>query len=119
MEFELLDCRREGDVDRHDLNSTNTILNVHGGIKNRSRTRNSHHGVLTVAKINLALQRKIDIFGCGIQEFERCMVAAKSQSSTCAGQIERRILQNPVEQLHFTRDVGMREVLTERDRSAQ
>ena len=118
-ELELFDRWRKRDVDWHDLDSAHTILNIRARVKNRSRTRNSHNNVFAVAEINFALQQKIDIFGRGIQELERAVVAAKSHSSTRADQIERRILQDSVEQLHFASDARMLEVLTERDRSAQ
>src|ERR1700726_5283968 len=96
FELDLFDCWRKSDIDRHDLNSANTILNVRAGIKNRRSTRHPHHDVLAVTEINLALQRKINIFSHGIQEFERSVVAVKCQPSARPCQIERSVLQNSV-----------------------
>src|SRR5882762_10078795 len=58
LELDLFDCWGKRDVDWHDLNSANTILNIRAGIENRRRTQKFHHDVLAVAEINLALQRE-------------------------------------------------------------
>ena len=96
LELELFDGRRKRGLDWHDLDSADTVLNIRARIENRSRARNFRDHIFAVAKINLALHRKIDLFGCGIQELERSLVAAKSQSPARARQIERRILQNTI-----------------------
>src|SRR5260370_13515543 len=96
LELELFDGRRECGLDWHDLDSADTILNIRASIKNRSRTRNSHDHIFTVAKINLALDRKIDLFGCGIQELERSVVAAKSHAPARPRQIGPRILHHTI-----------------------
>src|SRR6266853_3868794 len=86
LELELFDGRRERGLDWHDLDSPDTILNIRARIKDRSRTRNSHDHIFAVAKINLALDRKIDLFRRGIHEHDHSVVAAKSQSPARAHQ---------------------------------
>ena len=113
LEPELFDSWRKRDLDWHDLDSANTIRNIRAGIEKRSRTRNFHDYIFAVAEIDFALQRKIDIFGRGIQELDRSVVAAKNHSPARARQIERGILQNSAEELHFAGDARMLEVLTE------
>ena len=96
LELELFDGRRKRGLDRHDLDSADAILNIRAHIKNGSGTGNSHDHILAVPEVNFALHRKIDIFGGGIQELERSVVAAKSHAPARARQIERRILQNSI-----------------------
>src|SRR5437870_6935136 len=79
LELELFDGRRKRGLDWHDLDSADTILNIRAGTKNGSGTRDFRDHIFAVAKINLAFDRKIDIFGWGFQELERSVVAAESQ----------------------------------------
>src|SRR5579864_5084168 len=100
LEFDLADDRRQRDSDWLKIDPIHARARRRRQLEHGYARKDVDLGLGEVVEINVATKRYLYVVGGGVQKFDLAVIAVKTDSSACLGEIERTVLQFRVHQLH-------------------